>query len=261
MKLSIILAAVLGYSALCLTNAAQKKPAQPAGPPPKPSPTVVATPAAKQTPTQPTPAPTTTATPAATASPKPTATSTPSATSSPAAPPAAVGAKEPCEDKVQASGIPLCSRVQPKEIVLSKDAKNPKDRPVLLTHEAHATKNYSEDGKSVIGCTVCHHTDQPKTALSGVLKTSERNVVLTAATLAAKPVASCRACHEQTGKTPARWPALPTVKYPDDDDPTTLTNDEAYHRNCNTCHEAVKKRNPATKAPTTCAGCHNGGTR
>jgi hypothetical protein len=251
MKLTIVLMAVLGYSALLLTNAAPQKSGK--KPPAKPTPT----PVVKKTPAttvQPTPKASPTVTPTATPASSPTATPVPSL--APAA-----GPKEPCESKVQASSIPLCSRVQPKEIVLSKDSKDPKGKPVLLTHEAHATKNYSEDGRSVIGCTVCHHTDQPKTALTGVLKTSGRDVVLTATTLAAKPVASCRACHERTGQTPALWPATPTVKYPDDDDQVTLTNDEAYHRNCNTCHEAVKKRNPATKAPTTCAACHNGGTR
>ncbi len=156
------------------------------------------------------------------------------------------------------------SKVEPKEVTLSKDSKDPKAKAVLLTHEAHATKNYSEDGKSVIACTVCHHTDQPKSALTGVLKASEREVILTSKSLqeaAAAPVKTCRECHAQTGAKPAEWPAIPTVKYPDEDDETTLTNDEAYHRNCNTCHDMVKKRDAATKAPTTCAGCHNGGTR
>jgi hypothetical protein len=259
MKLTIVLMVVLGYSALLLTNAAPQKSGK--KPPAKPTPTPVvkktpATTTATPTPTvQPTPKASPTITPTATPASSPTATPVPSPSST------AAGPKEPCESKVQASGIPLCSRVQPKEVVLSKDSKDPKGKPVLLTHEAHATKNYSEDGRSVIGCTVCHHTDQPKMMLSGVLKTSERDVVLTATTLAAKPVASCRACHERTGQTPARWPAIPTVKYPEDDDPVAITNDEAYHRNCNTCHEAVKKRNPTTKAPTTCAACHNGGTR
>ena len=156
------------------------------------------------------------------------------------------------------------SKVEPKEVILSKDSKDPKGKPVLLTHENHATKNYSEDGKSVMACTFCHHTDQPKSALTGVLKTSEREVVLTTAALKdekAGPVKTCRECHAQADQKPAEWPAIPTVKYPDEDDETVLTNDEAYHRNCNTCHEAVKKRDAATKAPVTCAGCHNGGTK
>src|SRR2546423_2828722 len=110
-----------------------------------------------------------------------------------------------------AASLLVKSKVEPKEVILSKDAKDPKAKPVLLTHEAHATKNYSEDGKSVIACTVCHHTDQPKSALTGVLKTSERDAVLTSALLKddkATPVKTCRECHAQTGAKPAEWPAI-----------------------------------------------------
>ena len=155
------------------------------------------------------------------------------------------------------------SKVEPKEVILSKDSKDPKAKAVLLTHDNHATKNYSEDGKSVIACTVCHHTDQPKAGLSGVLKTSEREAVLTSALLkdaAAADVKTCRECHAQEGAKPALWPEIPKVEYPDEGE-VVLNNQEAYHRNCNTCHETVKKRDAATKAPTTCAGCHNGGTK
>ena len=157
----------------------------------------------------------------------------------------------------------LTGKTQPKEITLGKDAKatGQGSKSVHFTHEAHATKNYSADGKSVIGCAECHHTDQPKSALKGVLKTSERDEMLTTASLEkadAKPVKGCRECHAQTGAKPASWPAIPEVTYPDESDPTVLANDEAYHRNCNVCHEAVKKRDAATKAPQTCVQCHNG---
>jgi cytochrome c553 len=156
------------------------------------------------------------------------------------------------------------SKDEPKEVILSKDAKDPKAKPVLFTHENHAIKPYSEDGKTVMLCSRCHHTDQPKSALTGVYKTSQLDIQLTSASLkdpAAPPVKTCRECHAQTGQKPAEWPEIPKVKYEGDDDETVLSNDEAYHRNCNSCHDAVKKRDPATKAPTTCAGCHNGGTK
>ena len=122
------------------------------------------------------------------------------------------------------------SKVEPKEVILSKDAKDPKAKPVLLTHEAHATKNYARDGKSVMSCAECHHTDQPKSALTGVLKTSQRDVLLTSALLkdpAATPVKTCRECHAQAGQKPTEWPDIPKVKYPDEDDETvqlTLSN-------------------------------------
>ena len=156
------------------------------------------------------------------------------------------------------------SKVQPKEVKLNKSpktTKSPDKNPVPFNHETHATKNYSRDQKSVIGCAECHHTDQPKSALSGVLKLSEREEVLTTESLAkadAKPVKSCASCHAQEGVKPAGLAENPSVTYPDDADPTTLTNEEAYHINCIKCHEAVKKNNAATKAPTTCAQCHNG---
>jgi nitrate reductase cytochrome c-type subunit len=153
-------------------------------------------------------------------------------------------------------------KAQPKEVVLNKSpktAKSPDKNPVPFSHENHATKNYAADMKSVMGCAECHHTDQPKSALKGVLKTSERDELLTAALLEkpdAKPVKSCASCHAQEGAKPAGLAAIPQVTYPDESDPTTLTNEEAFHRNCITCHESVKKAKADTKAPTTCAACH-----
>jgi hypothetical protein len=177
---------------------------------------------------------------------------------------------------MQASGIPLCSKVQPKTVVLSKDSARAKT--VGFSHEAHATLKYGVDGTKVIGCAECHHTDQPASALAGVLKTSYREAMLTAASLAVKPVPSCSACHTREGKKPdicdpamggAKYtfcPDIPKVKYPDEEDETVLTNDEAYHRNCNSCHEgavaAHKKPGapPFIKAspPVSCNGCHKG---
>lgn len=156
------------------------------------------------------------------------------------------------------------SKTQPKTVALNADAKtkDPKGKPAVpFNHENHATKNYSADLKSVMSCAECHHTDQPKSALTGVLKTSERDETLTAALLEkpdAKPVKSCRSCHAQEGDKPASLAAIPEVTYPDESDAITLTNEEAFHHNCITCHEAVKKTKADTKAPTTCAQCHTG---
>jgi hypothetical protein len=166
--------------------------------------------------------------------------------------------------------------VQPKTVVLSKDSARAKS--VGFSHEAHATLKYGVDGTKVIGCAECHHTDQPASALSGVLKTSYREAMLTAATQAVKPVLSCNACHVREGKKldicdpavgGAKYkfcPDIPKVKYPDEDDEIVLTNDEAYHHNCNSCHEgavaAHKKPGapPFIKAspPVSCNGCHKG---
>ncbi|HEX8163816.1 MAG TPA: cytochrome c3 family protein [Pyrinomonadaceae bacterium] len=155
-------------------------------------------------------------------------------------------------------------KTQPKEVVLNKSpktAKSPDKNAVPFNHENHATKNYGADMKSVMGCAECHHTDQPKSALKGVLKTSERDETLTAALLLkpdARPVKSCASCHAQEGVKPPGLAANPEVTYPEESDPLTMTSEEAFHHNCNTCHESVKKLKADTKAPTTCAACHSG---
>jgi cytochrome c553 len=162
------------------------------------------------------------------------------------------------------SALLFDSKTQPKDMVLNKapKSKDPKGKPsVPFSHENHATKNYSADLKSVMSCAECHHTDQPKSALKNGLKTSERDEVLTAALLEkadAKPVKSCRSCHAQEGEKPASLAAIPEFTPPDESDAITLTNMEAFHRNCITCHESVKKVKADTKAPVTCAQCHNG---
>ena len=61
--------------------------------------------------------------------------------------------------------IPKESKVQPKEVVLSKDSQSDKYGEVPFNHETHSTKNYSVDGATVLACVECHHTDQPASAL------------------------------------------------------------------------------------------------
>ena len=156
-------------------------------------------------------------------------------------------------------------KTQPEHVVLNKSpktTKSPDKELVPFNHKTHSTKNYSADLKSVIGCAECHHTDQPKSALKGVLKTSEREELLTTAGLAkadARPVKSCASCHAHDGAKPAGWPENPKVTY-DDGDEVVLTGEEAYHRNCITCHEAAKKTKADTPAPVKCADCHSGKT-
>src|SRR5262249_27490322 len=65
------------------------------------------------------------------------------------------------------------SKVQPKDVTLGKDSQSDKYGEVAFNHENHSLKTYSIDGKSVIPCTECHHTDQPASALKPPLKTSE----------------------------------------------------------------------------------------
>ncbi len=152
------------------------------------------------------------------------------------------------------------SKTQPKEVTLDKDSQSDKYGDVPFNHENHATKMYSSDGKSVLTCVECHHSDQPASALQPPLKTSERSVVLTAALLTAadaKPVKTCRACHLQAGDDSA---ALPTVTYPGKSAPTKLTNEIAYHTNCNLCHDKAIALRPALKGKgpgsNDCFPCH-----
>jgi hypothetical protein len=156
--------------------------------------------------------------------------------------------------------IPKESRTQPKEVALSKDSQSDKYGEAPFNHENHATKMYSIDGKSVIACVECHHTDQPATALQPPLKTSERAVVLTAKLLEAadaKPVKSCRACHLQAGDDSA---TIPSVTYAGKTAPTKLTNEVAYHTNCNICHDKAIAARPTLKGKISgsndCLVCH-----
>jgi hypothetical protein len=156
--------------------------------------------------------------------------------------------------------IPKESKTQPKEVVLSKDSQSDKYGEVPFNHENHSVKMYSPDGKSVLACVECHHTDQPPAGLKPPLKTSERAVLLTAAVLQAadaKAVKSCRACHLQAGDDSA---ALPAVQYPDKPAATKLTNEIAYHINCNLCHDKAIAARPALKGKVPgsndCLPCH-----
>jgi hypothetical protein len=152
------------------------------------------------------------------------------------------------------------SKTQPKELVLSKDSQSDKYGEVAFNHENHATKKYSPDGQSVLTCVECHHTDQPAANLKAPLKTSERDVVLTAENLKAadaKAVKGCRACHLQAGDDSA---TIPSVQYPDKPSPTKLTNEVAYHLNCNLCHDKAIAARPALKGKVPgsndCIPCH-----
>jgi len=159
-----------------------------------------------------------------------------------------------------AQEMPKESKTQPKELVLSKDSQSDKYGEVPFNHENHATKMYSVDGKSVLSCVECHHTDQPATALLAPLKTSERNVALTAKLLEAadaKPVKGCRACHLQAGDDSA---TIPSVTYTGKTTPTKLTNEVAYHTNCNICHDKALAARPTLKGKVAgsndCLPCH-----
>lgn len=159
-----------------------------------------------------------------------------------------------------AQDIPKESKVQPKEVVLGKDSQSDKYGEVPFNHENHSIQKYSIDGASVLTCVECHHTDQPAASLRAPLKTSERDVVLTTAVLAAaesKPVKSCRTCHLQAGDDSA---PIPTITYAGKTTPTKLTNEVSYHTNCNICHDKAIAARPALKGKipgsNDCLPCH-----
>ena len=128
---------------------------------------------------------------------------------------------------------------------------------VAFNHANHAFKPYSADGKSVIGCTVCHHTDQPPSALKPPQQTSERQIALTLESWkqSGQKVSTCASCHFQKGEVPdgKSMPAIGEKDY---------NNEIAYHENCNTCHDAAFKERPDLKKKTgfatsnDCFVCH-----
>lgn len=139
---------------------------------------------------------------------------------------------------------------------------------VPFNHKTHAFLNYSLDGKSVVGCVECHHSDQPKSALKLPLITSERDVTLTFDVwkTSSQKVSECRACHFQAGGEPD-GKTMPTATYTERGKSVTkaLDNELAYHINCNVCHDAAAKLRPELQSKkgfaigSACATCHSGG--
>jgi len=144
----------------------------------------------------------------------------------------------------------------PKSFVLAKDSLSEYGE-VKFDHDSHAFKQYSPDGKSVMGCVECHHTDQPKSALKPPLATSERDVTLTMEVFqkASQKVSECRACHFQDGNVP-EGKTMPVSSKKE------LNNELAFHINCNTCHDAAFKLRPELKTKPgfatskDCTVCH-----
>lgn len=154
----------------------------------------------------------------------------------------------------------------PETIVLAKEAKLGQ---VTFSHLKHITENRSADGKSQIACVNCHHTAQP---LAEALKRpphktvfpADRTTTLTAELLEKDPTAPavniCTDCHARADTKPKLIDAIPVLKFEGSDEPTLLTNQQAFHRNCGGCHdEAVKARPDLEPPPPTskkCVACH-----
>ena len=160
--------------------------------------------------------------------------------------------------------------------VSAQDAKKPAEIITLGTeaklgsikfnHLDHITKNRSVDGTTQLACVECHHTAQPaaealkhpphKTAWP-----ADRTTTLTAELLEKDGNALgavCRDCHAKTDTKPKLLPEIQKVKFEGSAEPTIMTNQQAFHRNCGGCHDEVAKKRPDAIAPTSkkCMACH-----
>lgn len=151
----------------------------------------------------------------------------------------------------------------PETIVLAKDAKLGQ---VAFNHSKHITENRSTDLSKPIACVDCHHTAQPaaEAAKRPPHKTAwpaDRTTTLTMELLDKDPKAlgaKCSECHARADAKPTLLKEIPTVKFEGAADPTTMTNQQAFHHACGDCHDAVAKAKPDSTGPTSkkCTVCH-----
>jgi hypothetical protein len=153
----------------------------------------------------------------------------------------------------------------PETIILGKDAKLGQ---VTFNHLDHITKNRSADGTKPIACVECHHTAQPvaealKHPPHKTVWPADRTTTLTMELLEKDPTAVgavCRDCHARTETKPKLLAEIPQVKFEGAEEPTIMTNQQAFHHKCGGCHDdAMKARPDLTPAPPTskkCVACH-----
>lgn len=155
-------------------------------------------------------------------------------------------------------------QVMPDVVTLGKDAKL---GPVTFNHVKHNGGDYNIVKGEAIACISCHHTAQPAgdVAKHPPLKTSwpaDRTTTLTAdlfkTDAKAAGVAACRECHAREGMKPKLIDAIPQVKHESSPALISMTNMNAFHRACVSCHAEVRKTNPASKGPiqVQCMMCH-----
>jgi hypothetical protein len=158
---------------------------------------------------------------------------------------------------------PYLQNVQqsPPEIITL--AENSKLGKVTFNHLNHTTKNFSPDGTAQLKCVDCHHVEQPKSETVKFAFPENRTVILTAETVkdAATPkVSTCRSCHTEKDVKPTLVAEIPQIKN-EKGDVVVMTNQNAFHRNCASCHDQVLKLRPTATAPGTskCMSCHKKG--
>jgi hypothetical protein len=153
----------------------------------------------------------------------------------------------------------------PETIILGKDAKLGQ---ITFNHLDHITKTRSIDGTKQLACVECHHTAQPtaealKHPPHKTVWPADRTTTLTAELLekdANAVGAVCRDCHARTDTKPKLLPEIPQVKFEGSAEPTVMTNQQAFHRNCAGCHDEVVKARPTLDPPPPtskkCLQCH-----
>jgi hypothetical protein len=151
----------------------------------------------------------------------------------------------------------------PENITLGTDVKL---GAVKFSHLDHITKKRGVDGASQIACVECHHTAQPadeavKQPPHKTAWPADRTTTLTAE-LAEKDAnavgAACRDCHAKADAKPKLLPEIPHLKFEGNAEPTSLNNQQAFHRNCGDCHDAVAIKKADSTGPTSkkCTVCH-----
>jgi len=154
-------------------------------------------------------------------------------------------------------------RKPPDVRVLGSEAKL---GTVKFSHLDHITKNRSIEGQK-IACIECHHTAQPasEAAKHPPLKTAwpaDRTTTLTVDQFEKDPTAPevviCRDCHARAETKPKLLPEIPQIKLEVGTELVTLTNQQAFHRNCAGCHDEIVKTSKELNPPTSrkCTACH-----
>ena len=148
-------------------------------------------------------------------------------------------------------------------VVLGPEAKL---GPVKFSHLDHISKDRSIEGAK-IACIECHHTAQPasEAAKHPPLKSAwpaDRTTTLTADLFEKDPAAPevnvCRDCHARADTKPKLLAEIPQIKLEVGTELVTLNNQQAFHRNCAGCHDAIVKASKDLNPPTSrkCTACH-----
>jgi cytochrome c553 len=138
---------------------------------------------------------------------------------------------------------------------------------VTFSHLNHTTKNRNLAGTAPMACIECHHTAQPasEAAKHPPLKTvwpADRTTTLTSDLFekdhTAPDVVVCRDCHSRADTKPKLLPEIPQIKLEEGTALVTLTNQQAFHRNCAGCHDEIVKTRKDVNPPTSkkCLQCH-----